>query len=192
VRDGARLVFTTHSLPEVLAERSGPTGGAYVAQHREVARLVASAVEERTGRTVAWDLVFQSRSGPPDQPWLEPDVGDHLEELHANAVPAAVMVPIGFVSDHMEVVWDLDTQARRRAEAVGLPVERAGTPGTDPRFVAMVASLVKERCDGVPPPARVRLGEGGPAPDRCAAGCCPNPRGPRPALAGDDPGGGRD
>jgi ferrochelatase len=186
VGDGARLVFTTHSLPEVLAETSGPAGGAYVAQHLEVAELVTEGVAERTGRRHEWDLVYQSRSGPPGQPWLEPDVGDHLEALHADGVTAAVMVPIGFVSDHMEVVWDLDTQAAERAAAVGLPVERAATPGTDPRFVGMIVELVQERLAGVPVGERPRLGSRGAAPDRCAAGCCPNPRGRRPALAGDD------
>ncbi|HUW16847.1 MAG TPA: ferrochelatase [Actinomycetes bacterium] len=183
VRDSARLVFTTHSLPQTQAETSGTTGGAYVAQHREVAALVADAVSQRTGVSYGWDLAFQSRSGPPSQPWLEPDVGDHLTSLHAAGVPGAVIVPIGFVSDHMEVVWDLDTQAQERADALGLPVARAATPGTDPRFVAMVVELVGERLDAVPVGRRPRLGDFGPSPDRCEAACCPNPRGPRPALA---------
>jgi ferrochelatase len=154
-----------------------------VTQHLEVAALVADGVAGRTGRTHEWDLVYQSRSGAPDQPWLEPDVGDHLERLSERGVGAAVMVPIGFVSDHMEVVWDLDTQAQERAAAVGLPVTRAATPGTDPRFVAMVVDLLVERLDHLPVERRRRLGRSGASPDLCAAGCCPNPRGPVPALA---------
>ena len=179
----ARLVFTTHSLPHVLADTSGPAGGAYVGQHLDTAALVAGAVSERAGRRYEWDLVYQSRSGPPTQPWLEPDVGDHLESLHAAGVPGAVLVPIGFVSDHMEVVWDLDTQAQERADELGLPVTRAATPGTDPRFVAMVVDLLGERLDGVPVGRRRRLGALGAAPDQCGADCCPNPRGRLPALA---------
>ena len=188
VRDGARLVFTTHSLPVTLADTSGPDGGAYVAQHRQVATWVSDAVAERTGVTRSWDLVFQSRSGPPTQPWLEPDVGDHVVGLHAQQVPAAVVVPIGFVSDHMEVIWDLDTQAKEQADAVGMAFVRAATPGIDPRFVTMVGDLVAERLADVPVDERRRMGGSPAAPDRCAAGCCPNPRGPRPALAGSDEG----
>jgi ferrochelatase len=186
-RAGARLVFTTHSLPDVLAATSGTAGDAYVRQHREVAGLVASSVSDRTGRNYRWDLVYQSRSGPPSQPWLEPDVGDHLAALHSQGVPAAVLVPIGFVSDHMEVVWDLDTQARARADALGLPVTRAATPGTDPRFVSMVVELLAERVEGVPVSARPRLGSLGASPNRCQARCCPNPRGAQPAVAQESP-----
>lgn len=186
---GARLVFTTHSLPVGLADTSGPDGGAYVHEHREVAALVADGVAAATGRMHPADLVYQSRSGPSGQPWLEPDVGDHLAALAAAGAPSAVVVPIGFVSDHMEVVWDLDTQARAAADQVGLPIERAATPGTDPRFVQLVVDLVRERVDGVDVAARRRLGRAGAAPDRCPAGCCPNPRGPRPALA-EEPSGG--
>ncbi|MFZ0323884.1 MAG: ferrochelatase [Actinomycetes bacterium] len=186
VRDDARLVFTTHSLPLSMAHSSGPDRDAYVTQHREVATWVADAVAARTGVDREWDLVFQSRSGPPSQPWLEPDVGDHVVELHADGVPAVVVVPIGFVSDHMEVVWDLDTQARAQADAVGLLYERAATPGCEPRFVTMVGDLLVERQQDVPMAQRVRMAGSFAAPDRCAAGCCPNPRGPRQADAGDD------
>ncbi len=183
---GARLVFTTHSIPTASAEGSGPEGGAYVAQHRVTAGLVAAGVAAATGREHAWDLVYQSRSGPPTQPWLEPDVSDHLRQLHDEGVPGVVLVPIGFVSDHMEVIYDLDTVARQSAEELGLPLARAATPGTDPRFVAMVADLVRERVADVPRGDRAALSPLGPWPDVCAAGCCPNPRGPRPALCGED------
>lgn len=185
VREDARLVFTTHSLPRQLADTSGAPGGAYLREHREVAALVTAGVEAATGRERCQDLVFQSRSGPPRQPWLEPDVVDHLTALAASGAASAVLVPIGFVSDHMEVVWDLDTQALEAAQRLGLPVQRAATPGTDPRFVQMVVELVRERVDGVDVVRRRRLGTSGASPDRCPAGCCPNPRGPRPALAGE-------
>ncbi len=123
----------------------------------------------------------------PTQPWLEPDVNDHLESLVADGVPAAVLVPIGFVSDHMEVKYDLDTEARATAERLGLPVARAATVGTDPAFVAAVRELVLERAALVrgETPVRRALGELGPSHDVCPAGCCPNARDPeRPALCG--------
>ncbi|MCU0282498.1 MAG: ferrochelatase [Candidatus Nanopelagicales bacterium] len=178
---GARLVFTTHSIPTADADRCD-----YVAQHRDLAEVVASAV----GRPGAWDLVYQSRSGAPHVPWLEPDISDHLAALARAGVPGAAMVPIGFVSDHMEVIWDLDTVAAQTAADVGLPVARAATPGTDPRFVAMVADLLAEQraaADGASEVARPALGGLGPRVTPCAPGCCPNPRGPRPALCGSDP-----
>ena len=133
VRPGARLVFVTHSIPTSMDETSGPDGDAYSRQHRDVARLVTAGVAAATGTDHGLDLVYCSRSGPPTQPWLEPDVNDHLESLVADGVPAAVLVPIGFVSDHMEVKYDLDTEARATAERLGLPVARAATVGTDPR-----------------------------------------------------------
>ncbi|MGK4580806.1 ferrochelatase [Kitasatospora sp. HPMI-4] len=194
VRDGAHLAFTTHSIPESMAETSGApddpargrSGGAYVAQHLDVARLIAAAVEEATavaGRP--WELVYQSRSGAPHIPWLEPDICDHLESLHAAGVPAAVMVPIGFVSDHMEVRYDLDTEAVAKAAELGLPVARAATVGADPRFAAAVRELLLERAAverGLPAERRA-LGTLGPSHDVCALACCPNPRAPRRAAA---------
>jgi ferrochelatase len=186
VQPGARLVFTTHSIPTAQADASGcldSPGGAYVAQHRATAALVAAGVEAATGTSRGWDLVYQSRSGPPTQPWLEPDVSEHLEQLSVDGAPAAVIVPIGFVSDHMEVVYDLDVLAAQTAAGLGLPVVRAATPGTDPRFVAMIADLVRERVAAAEPQALSPLG---PWRDVCLAGCCPNPRGARPAVAGSD------
>jgi ferrochelatase len=153
-REQARLVFTAHSIPVSMARTAGPAGGAYEAQLRRAAELVTAHVEE--GR--AWDLVWQSRSGPPQVPWLEPDVCDHLEALHAEGVRSAVLVPIGFVSDHMEVVYDLDVEAAATAEKLGMALTRASTAGTHPRFVSMVAELLAE-----------------PEPAPCAATCCPAP-----------------
>ncbi|MFD2350325.1 ferrochelatase [Nonomuraea ferruginea] len=143
-----------------MAETAGPSGGLYEAQLRRTAELVNRAL----GRTAPWDLVWQSRSGPPQVPWLEPDVCDHLRGLDAEA---AVLVPIGFVSDHMEVVYDLDTEARQVAEERGLPMERASTVGTHPAFVRMVRELMDE-----------------PEPVPCALTCCPAPK-RRPAQVPD-------
>ncbi|HEX6935465.1 MAG TPA: ferrochelatase [Actinomycetes bacterium] len=187
VRSAARLVFVTHSVPTSMNDRSGPDGGAYEAQHRDVARLVAGGVAAATGTVHELDLVYCSRSGPPAQPWLEPDVNDHLERLSDHGVSGAVLVPIGFVSDHMEVRFDLDTEALATAERLGLPCTRAATVGTDPRFVAAVRELVLERAAVVrgEEPVRAALGRLGPSHDVCPLGCCPNERDPqRPALCG--------
>ncbi|MFJ2581188.1 ferrochelatase [Kitasatospora aureofaciens] len=194
VRAGARLAFTTHSIPDAMAETSGAPddpargrpGGAYVAQHLDVARLIAEAVAERTGAADrSWELVFQSRSGAPHIPWLEPDICDHLEAQHADGALAVVMVPIGFVSDHMEVKYDLDTEAVAKAAELGLPVARAATVGADPRFTAAVRELVLERAatERGESVTRCALGRLGPSHDVCAVACCPNPRAPRPAAA---------
>ncbi len=185
-RAAARMLFTSHSIPLAMAESSGVPTGAYVRQHREVARLVAQQVAKRTGSIRQWDLVYQSRSGPPHVPWLEPDIENHLGSLHAAGVRAVVVVPIGFVSDHMEIVWDLDTQAAARAAALGMSMTRARTPGDDPRFVSMVADLLTERIDGVEPAERRRWGGEGASADRCAAECCPNPQTWFPAV-GENP-----
>jgi protoporphyrin/coproporphyrin ferrochelatase len=186
VPDGARLVFVTHSVPESMDAGSGPGGHAYTQQHREVAGEVASRVAERTGTRRLWDLVFCSRSGPPHVPWLEPDVNDHLARLAGEGEQGVVVVPIGFVSDHMEVLYDLDTEAARTAERLRLDYVRAATPGVDPRFVAMVRDLLTERAAverGDPAP-RTAIDRSVAPWDRCSPGCCPNPRAPRPALGG--------
>jgi protoporphyrin/coproporphyrin ferrochelatase len=144
VRDDAHLVFTAHSIPLAMAEASGPPGdrGRYVAELTEAARLIA----ERTGAGAhRWSFAYQSRSGPPSQPWLEPDVRDHLGELARSGIRAVVVVPVGFVSDHMEVRHDLDVEAAQAADALGLAFARAATPGTSPRFASMVTELVTER-----------------------------------------------
>ena len=192
--DGSRLVFTTHSIPTALAESSGPPGlipgGAYVAEHREVARLIAQGVARVLGvPTPDWDLVYQSRSGPTTQPWLEPDVVAHIEVLSAERVPGVVLAPIGFVSDHMEVVYDLDTLAAEAARELRLPLVRAATAGTDPRFVAMIRELVLERVSegsGERMAQPRSLSALGPWPDLCPKGCCSNPRGNQPAVSGED------
>ena len=160
-RDQVPLVFTAHSVPTAMAAASGPPPGRrYPAQLAEAARLIADRVILATGGH-PWRLVYQSRSGPPSQPWLGPDVCDHLAELAAAGAPAAVLVPVGFITDHMEVVHDLDIEAAERARELGLPLARAATPGTDPRFVSMITGLVSERLDGSVPPAA--LGALGPA-----------------------------
>ena len=189
VPEGSHLLFVTHSIPEVMNDGSGPTGHAYVAQHRDVARLVASGVAAVTGADPDFDLVFCSRSGQPHQPWLEPDVNDHLEVLSAKRVPGVVLVPIGFVSDHMEVKYDLDAEAMQTAKHLGLACTRAATVGVDPRFVAAIRELVLERAALVrgQPVVRRSLGELGPSHDICPVGCCPNLRdAARPALCGAD------
>ena len=159
-RAGAHVAFTAHSLPIAMAEASE-----YIAQLDETARLVA----ERGAPGHPWALVYQSRSGPATQAWLEPDIGDHIDALAAEHVPGVVVVPIGFVSDHMEVVNDLDVVAAARAERAGIEIVRAATPGTDPEFVAMVVELIEERLD--PSQARRALGSLGVRPDVCP-GCC--------------------
>lgn len=162
-RASARLVFTAHSVPASMAS-TGP----YVAQLEEASRLVAELLE-RTEH----DLVWQSRSGAPGVPWLEPDVGEHLEALADRGERAVVIVPIGFLSDHMEVIWDLDHEASARARARGLRLARAGTVGTHPRFVEAIVELIEERTQGAP---RRALGVLGACPDVCAPECCPAPR----------------
>jgi len=195
-REGARLVFVTHSVPEQMAETSGPpvSSGphrrrAYVTQHRSVCDAVGARVRQETGRAHRHDLVYCSRSGDPRTPWLEPDVNDHLEALAAEGTDAVVLVPVGFVSDHMEVIYDLDTEALATARRLGLPATRAATPGVDPRFVAMVRELLLERAASArgEDPLRRAVGDMPAWREVCAEGCCPNLRTPdRPALCGVD------
>jgi len=189
---GVRLVFTAHSVPVGMAAASGSlsqgtavpgaVGGRYAAELREAARLISQRVR---GGTLPFDLVYQSRSGPPSVPWLEPDVNDHLAALAkgtlANGDPlregppsGVVVVPVGFVSDHMEVVHDLDVEAADTAASLGLPFARAKAPGPTPRFAEMVAELVAERISGAEPRVLGRLGLGafsGGA-ETCPADCC--------------------
>jgi ferrochelatase len=185
-KDAARLLFVTHSIPLSMASSAGPGGGAYEAQHRSVADLVSAEVARRTGRTHSWDLVYCSRSGPPQVPWLEPDVNDAMRQLAAAGTGAVVAVPIGFVSDHMEVIYDLDTEAKATSEELGLAFARAATPGVHPSFVSLVRDLLCERAAVERGEAvkRAAVGELSPSWDACPASCCPNLRGARPALAG--------
>ncbi|MCW6006925.1 ferrochelatase, partial [Micromonospora sp. CPCC 205371] len=172
---GAGAAWTEQRADEVGARRegrqrpSGPGtrasgasasqhGGLYEKQLNETAALVAAL----GAPDLPWDLVWQSRSGPPHVPWLEPDVNDHLRALADKGVTGVVVSPIGFVSDHLEVIWDLDNEAADTARRLGMAYARAGTPGTDPRFVAMVRDLVRER-----------VGAGTlPAQGTCQTGCC--------------------
>lgn len=158
------VVFTAHSIPVAMARASGPRGGAYPAQLAEASGLVA----ERAGLARPWRLAYTSRSGPPSQPWLEPDVGDCLTSLAAAGSRGVALVPIGFVSDHMEVRYDLDVEAAAIARRLGLEFARAATPDTDPRFVAMITDLVGQRLVAVSNPT-VSAPLGRPF---CENGCC--------------------
>jgi ferrochelatase len=195
--DVARLVFTAHSIPAGMAVTSGSVtqgtaapgvpGGRYTAELREASRLIAERVR---GGSLGYDLVFQSRSGPPSVPWLEPDISEHLarlakgtgadgEPLPGGRPSAVVAVPVGFVSDHMEVVHDLDVEAAATAASLGLPFARAAAPGSTGRFAAMVGELVAELADGAP---ALALGGFGPRPyavgafadggQACPGDCC--------------------
>ncbi len=190
------VLFSTHSIPSADAAKSGPgfrgfgEGGAYAAQHRAVAEAVVAGLRTDADRSarpaqVDWSLVFQSRSGPPTQPWLEPDINDAIRELAAAGIRAVVIVPLGFVSDHMEVKWDLDTEATETARGLGVLAVRAPTPGIHPAYVSGLVDLVLERRDGVPVVERPALTALGPWYDVCRSGCCENERlGFKPALAG--------
>jgi ferrochelatase len=158
--DELRLVFTAHSLPMAMA-----AGCEYVAELHEAAEFVATGA----AHGMEWDLVFQSRSGPPSVPWLEPDVCDHLRALAERDIHAVVLVPIGFVADHMEVLFDLDTQAREVAEELGIEFVRARTVGAAPRFVAGLRDLVADHIEGKTPRT---IGGRGARPWPCAPGCC--------------------
>lgn len=161
-RDAAVLLFTAHSIPLAMAENC-----AYERQLVEACRLVAQAVGHKR-----WELVYQSRSGPPPQPWLEPDVCDRIEELHRDGddLTDLVVMPIGFVSDHLEVLYDLDTEAQQLCEKLGIRMHRAATVGSHPRFVTMIRELIEERLSD--DPVRLACGEMGPSHDVCPEDCC--------------------
>ena len=186
-----RLVFVTHSVPEAMDDTSGPgdgEGNLYRRQHLDLSAAVTAEVNATLSRSLEWDLVYCSRSGPPSQPWLEPDVNDHLERLHGEGVRAVVLAPIGFVSDHMEVVFDLDTEAAETAGRLGLRVVRVPTVGTDAEFVSGLVDLVLERAALARDEAVVQPTWPGSdtRPVVCRPGCCPNLRVARPALCGSD------
>ncbi len=195
--DGARgeetpyLVLVTHSIPTAMDDTSGPgdgEGNLYSRQHEELAAAIAAEASATLGVQLEHDLVYCSRSGSPATPWLEPDVNDHLRVLAARGVRKVVLAPIGFVSDHMEVVFDLDTEAMETAEELGLEVLRAPTVGTDPEFVSGLVDLVLERAaeargEDVERPAWPGTAA---CPSVCAPGCCPNLRLARPAACGSD------
>ena len=143
LRSEARLVFTAHSIPLRAASRCGPD--LYARQVGYTAGLVAAAAGYRV-----YDQVWQSRSGPPQVPWLEPDVGDHLEALAADGVKSVIVCPVGFVADHIEVVWDLDSELAEQAAAAGIAFARATTPNAQPRFARLAVDLVDELRLGLP------------------------------------------
>ncbi len=158
------IAFTAHSLPAAMA-----AGSAYQAQLADTCRLVAGQAGIAPER---WRLVYQSRSGGPGQPWLEPDILDHLRALAAAGMRDVVVAPVGFISDHMEVLYDLDTEALELAAELGLNLVRAGTVGTDPVFITMIRELIEERLWGEGEPPRRALGERGPSHDVCPVDCC--------------------
>ncbi|SMQ75127.1 ferrochelatase [Plantibacter sp. VKM Ac-1784] len=197
------VLFATHSIPTGDAARSGPDfrgfgdHGAYEAQHLAVAEVVmANAIDQLreagvlggavgSGVSVPWQLVYQSRSGPPSMPWLEPDINDAIAELPAAGRKAIVIVPLGFVSDHMEVMWDLDNEAIETAGEHGLAAVRVPTPGTAAAYVKGLVDLVLERRDGTPVEDRPHMTDLGPWYDVCRPGCCENARlGFKPAFSG--------
>lgn len=159
-RASAQIVFTAHSIPQAMAHNCQ-----YVAQLQETSRLVSSGANRDS-----WQLVYQSRSGSPTQPWLGPDILDHLKELKRSGATDVVIAPIGFVSDHMEVIYDLDTEARQLCDEAGLNMVRAATVGTHPLFIRMIRELVLERIksDG----DRRFPGAQGPGHDVCPTDCC--------------------
>jgi len=166
-REAAHLIYTAHSIPMAMAQACD-----YETQLKETCRLVT----EQLGRR-EWRLVYQSRSGPPSQPWLEPDILECLREIKEQGGTRDVVIsPVGFVSDHMEILFDLDTEAAALCAELGLQMVRARTVGTHPRFIRMIRQLICERMDENP--ARAALGVLGPRPDICPADCCPMPRRP--------------
>jgi ferrochelatase len=163
-RGVTQVLFSAHSVPVSMAATSE-----YVAQLTETAGLVAERAKVDT--SLPWHLVFQSRSGSSDQAWLAPDIRDQLRTLAGSGIDTVVVSPIGFTSDHMEVVYDLDTEARRVATDIGLGFLRVATVGTAPSFVTMIRQLMEERLDQAAP--RLALGRRGAYPDVCPPGCCP-------------------
>lgn len=159
-RDQVHLAFTAHSIPMGMAK-----GSDYEQQLEEACRIVA----EKVG-TDNYKLVYQSRSGPPQIPWLEPDICDYLETIHQQGTDKVVIVPIGFISDHMEVIFDLDTEAMELADEIGMKLVRAGTAGTHPQFIAAIRDLVVERMTANP--ERAAIGQYPANHDICPLGCC--------------------
>ncbi len=170
-----RVLFSAHSIPNAMAD-----GCDYQDQLAEAARLIMERIDKRSGaaddrlgpENPGHEIVFQSRSGPPQVPWLEPDINDRIQSLASEGVDALVVVPLGFTSDHMEVMFDLDTQASETAAALGLQMIRVPTVGTDPRYVDMIIDLIEEISDGAVP---VAIGNHEPWPSPCPEGHCPPP-----------------
>ncbi len=177
---GTHVVFVTHSIPDSMNDVSGgPNQRAYQRQHESVAALVADG-----SGAEAFSLAYCSRSGSPRTPWLEPDINDHLEALAAEGTESVVVVPIGFISDHMEVIYDLDTEASETAEKLGLRFARVDTPAPHPAFVSMVRELLLERAATERGELSLHpaLGAFGPSHDLCPVGCCANPNADLPTV----------
>jgi len=185
------VIFSAHSIPVSAAEASGPReslpsgqagpageGGWYGAQLREVAALIMDSFRRECG-DVPWSLAFQSRSGPPAQPWLQPDINEAIRAV-PEGTSGLVVSPLGFVSDHMEVQWHLDNEAALTARERGVPMVRVPTAGIDPQFVAGLVDLIRERTEGAPRAALTALG---PWQDVCPVDCCLGPN-PEPTVAG--------
>ncbi len=171
-RDAIEVIYTAHSIPMVMAR-----GSAYEAQLREATRIVS----ELAGIT-RYQLAYQSRSGAPHVPWLEPDILDVLDGLHADGASQVIVAPIGFISDHLEVLFDLDEEGAEHAAELGMTYVRAGTVGTHPAFVAMIRELIQERLTALP--TRRTVGSKPPVHDNCPANCCPlGATRPQPVVA---------
>jgi len=178
-RSAVPVLFTAHSIPMSMADTCR-----YVPQLEESCRLVAAGAG-----VSGWKLVYQSRSGPPTQPWLEPDICDAIRALHAAGGRRLVIAPIGFISDHMEVLYDLDTEAAELCTTLGVEMVRAATVGTAPAFVSMIRDLIAERAWGLPD--RVAIGCLPANHDVCPVDCCPAPQRPVAPGVGRPAGGGR-
>jgi protoporphyrin/coproporphyrin ferrochelatase len=180
------VLFSTHSIPVSMADSSGAPevgwgpGGAYVAQHLAAMQAIMAS----SGVAAEAKLVYQSRSGPPHVPWLEPDVNDAITDAAERGVKGIILIPLGFLTDHMEVLWDLDTEASATAADLDLELARLPTPGTDPQFVAALVDLVTERMTARPQNQRARGTALSLPADICRSNCCPNLRAQRPAIAG--------
>ena len=187
--DATHILFTTHSIPESMSASSGPEisreadgPGLYERQHVHAARRAIREAVSITGTSAPqWSLVFQSRSGPPTMAWLEPDIRDALKAAAADGTRAVIIVPVGFVSDHVEVVWDLDTEARAQADGLGLTLIRVATPGTSPAFVGALVDLIAEAA--MPGPSTEMVHDANWA-NLCSGTCCPNARADLPVVAG--------
>lgn len=173
-QQNVQIVYVAHSIPLSMAHTSD-----YVQQLEEVRKLVSARLGIRNDA-----LVYQSRSGAPGQPWLEPDILDYLREVKSkNLASAVVLAPISFISDHMEVLYDLDIEARQLCDSLPLPMARAKTVGVHPKFITMIRELILERTEGA---ERRALGSLGPRQDVCAEDCCPAPQRPaRPQRTGE-------
>ncbi|MCI0143715.1 ferrochelatase [Arthrobacter bambusae] len=189
------ILFATHSIPTRDAEAAGRSDAeprefeqdsAYVAQHLASGAEVVRRVEAESGLTAPWSLVYQSRSGAPSVPWLEPDINDAIEELAGQGIKGVVIVPLGFVSDHMEVAWDLDTEALETCKNLGIAATRVPTPGTHRTFVSGLVDLICERTVANNIADRPAMTGLGPWYDICRPGCCANFRGEKPTIAGAD------